>query len=71
MVWYNWQSFNFEKYNLPREVATPGQLLMYPVEIQQNGTLSNLPRFTSFPDFPEAAKIFGTKSAVLPEKITT
>ena len=71
MTWYNWQSYNYEKYNLPREIPTPGQLLTYPVLIQPDGTMENLPNFTSFPDFPSSAQVFGTKSAMIPEKITT
>merc|ERR1719187_1014863 len=71
MTWYNWQSFNWEVYNLPQNVETRGQLLMYPVLIQPDGRMENLPNFTSFPDFPSSAKVFGTKSGLIPEKITT
>ena len=105
MTWHNWQSYNWEKYNLPREVPPPGQLLMYPVMVQviilfltyytllqlditeflitttlnnptlfflqPNGKLENLPNFASFPDYPSTAKVFGAKSGMIPEKVTT
>lgn len=73
MCWFNWQSYNFEAYGLPQEQLPPGHLLMYPYKVEQNGEIGNLtnPNFPSFPDYPSTAKIFGGKSAMLHEKITT
>jgi len=71
MCWYNWQSYNFEKYGLPQEQLPPGQLLLYPIQVEQNGDIKNLPDFKSFPDYPSTAKVFGSKSAMIPDKITT
>jgi len=71
MCWYNWQSYNFEKYGLPQEQLPPGQLLLYPIQVEQNGDIRNLPDFESFPDYPSTAKVFGGKSAMIPDKVTT
>lgn len=71
MAWYNWQSYNYDQYGLSPDVPTPGQLLMYPVRIEQDGAMNNLDGFVTFPDYPAAAKVFGTKSAMIPIKITT
>jgi hypothetical protein len=30
-----------------------------------------VPGFVSFPDYPSSAKVFGSKSGMIPEKITT
>jgi len=71
MAWHNWQSYNFDAYGLPQESPPPGKMLLYPIEVQQNGSINNLPNFKSFPDYPSSAKVFGTKSNVIPEKVTT
>jgi len=73
MCWFNWQSYNFEKYGLSQDQLPPGQLLLYPIRVEQSGEIGTLmnPNFTSFPDYPSTAKIFGGKSALLPEKVTT
>lgn len=71
MCSYNWQSYNYEAYGLPQDVPPPGHLLLYPVQVDANGNISNIDRFTSFPDYPSTAKIFGGKSGMIPEKITT
>ena len=31
---YNWQAYNYDKYNFPQHVAPPGQLLTYPIQVQ-------------------------------------
>jgi len=73
MCWYNWKSYNYEQYGLPQEELPPGHLLLYPYKVEQNGEIGPLtnPSFNSFPDYPSSAKIFGGKSAILHEKITT
>jgi phospholipase D1/2 len=50
-------------------VNMPGHLLSYPVQIDQDGTVSNLPGLEHFPD--TQAKILGTKSDTLPSILTT
>jgi len=71
MADYNWQSYNFDAYNLPQDPAPPGSLLMYPIQVDAGGNVSNRDMFSSFPDYPNTAKIFGSKSQMIPEKITT
>jgi len=71
MSWFNWQSYNFEKYGLPQETPPPGKLLLYPMEVSPSGEISNIDQFRSFPDYPETAKVFGGKSGMIPEKVTT
>lgn len=71
MCSYNWKSYNFEEYGLPQDPPPPGHLLLYPIQVDAGGNISNLDKFTSFPDYPSTAKIFGGKSGMIPEKITT
>jgi len=71
MAQHNWQSYNYEQYGLPQDPAPPGNMLLYPMQVDAGGNISNLERFKSFPDYPETAKIFGSKSGMIPEKITT
>ena len=87
MCKYNWKSYNFEEYGIAQDPPPPGHLLLYPIQvskacsktISQNtsiqvdeaGNISNLDRFTSFPDYPSTANIFGSKSSFIPEKVTT
>jgi len=68
---HNWKLYNYEKYGQPQEIIPPGQLLTYPIEVSQDGRLSNLDGFKSFPDYPSSALILGSKSNMIPEKITT
>ena len=35
MTDYNWQAYNYDKYNFPQHVAPPGQLLTYPIQVGQ------------------------------------
>ena len=87
MCSYNWKSYNFEAYGIPQDPPPPGHLLLYPIQVNpfmalkyqtflsskvdESGTISNLDRFTSFPDYPPTATIFGSKSGFIPEKVTT
>ena len=50
-------------------VDLPGQLLTYPVVVGRDGSVSELPGFTCFPD--TQAKVSGTLSSTLPEILTT
>jgi len=71
MCWFNWQSYNFDKYGLPQETTPPGQLLLYPIQVSPAGEISNLENFKSFPDYASSAKVFGEKQSFIPEKVTT
>jgi phospholipase D1/2 len=68
---FNWKSYNFDVYGMDQMEPPPGHLLLYPVQIDTNGEMSNLNGFVSFPDYPSTAKVMGGKSAVIPDKITT
>ena len=50
-------------------VDLPGHLLTYPVVVGRDGSVSELPGFTCFPD--TQAKVSGTLSSTLPEILTT
>merc|ERR1711915_1034525 len=72
MSWFNWQSYNYDKYDLYKEVLPPGKLLLYPIQVSHYGEVTNLDKFKSFPDYPEDAKVMGGKSGVsLLDKVTT
>lgn len=49
----------------------PGQLLAYPLNVLQDGSLENLEGIQSFPDWPQTAKIVGKMHAMIPQKLTT
>jgi len=68
---FNWQSYNFEVYGMDQMEAPPGHLLLYPVQVETSGEMSNLNNFVSFPDYPSTAKVMGGKTALIPDKITT
>jgi len=68
---HNWKSYNYDYYGLPQDTTPPGLLLTYPVTVLPDGRLAPLEGFESFPDYPTTAKVFGSKSAMIPEKITT
>jgi len=68
---YNWEKYNYDFYGHPESDLPPGLLLTYPVKITADGKMENLPGFKSFPDYPSTAQVFGGKSAMIPEKITT
>jgi len=71
MAEYNWELYNFDKYGRDENILPPGNLLPYPVQIQPDGRMTNLEGFRSFPDYPSSAQVFGSKSNMIPEKITT
>jgi len=68
---FNWKSYNFDVYGLDQMEPPPGHLLLYPVQVEMNGEMTNRDNFVSFPDYPSTAKVMGGKSAVIPDKITT
>lgn len=50
-------------------VDMPGHLLSYPIVVNQDGSVTNIPGLECFPD--TQAKILGTKSDTLPSILTT
>jgi len=71
MTDYNWELYNYDYYGRDENILPPGNMLTYPVKISPDGRMSNLEGFKSFPDYPSTAQVFGSKSAMIPEKITT
>ena len=63
--------FNWQQYCGPEGSTTPGQVLCYPLNILQDGTIKTLDGVEEFPDFPSGSKIVGTISSVIPQKVTT
>ena len=62
---------NWRMYNGPVGSSTPGNLLVYPINVMPGGGLENLPDVSHFPDFPGDCRVMGKKSAMLPQKLTT
>ena len=70
MAAYNWQIYSSEAQPGDYPV-TPGQLLAYPLNILNDGSIEYLEGISSFPDFPSSAKIMGKTNPMIPEKLTT
>jgi len=64
-------SYNWQMYTGPDGSVTPGQILPYPLDVQQDGDLRYLNNIEIFPDFPPGSKIMGTLSSFIPQKVTT
>jgi phospholipase D1/2 len=47
----------------------PGHLIPYPIQVEDDGSISELPGFALFPD--TTAPVSGAKSTMLPMKLTT
>ena len=70
MAAYNWQVYSAE--TQPGDCpVTPGQLLAYPLNILNDGSIEYLENISSFPDFPSSAKIMGKTNPMIPVKLTT
>ena len=67
MAKYNWDQYSNESYG----ITTPGQVLCYPLDILPDGRIGDLGGMTTFPDFGPNAKIKGTVSSFIPQKVTT
>ena len=67
MAWYNWEQYIKEGAG----ITTPGQVLWYPLNVSQDGTISPFDGISTFPDFGPNAKITGTVSTFIPQKVTT
>jgi phospholipase D1/2 len=66
MAWHNWQ-----QYIGPDGSTTPGKILFYPLDVQQDGSIKTWPDYPEFPDFPPGSKIMGQVSSMIPQKVTT
>jgi len=60
----NWQDFTSGD-----DVRMTGHAVPYPIDVQDDGTITDLPGYTNFPD--TSAAIAGNKSNYLPMKLTT
>ena len=67
MAWYNWEQYTKEG----EGITTPGQVLWYPLNVSQDGSISPFDGVSTFPDFGSNAKITGTVSTFIPQKVTT
>jgi len=70
MAAYNWQIYSSET-QVGDYPVTPGQLLAYPLNVLNDGSIEYLETISSFPDFPSSAKIMGKTNPMIPEKLTT
>lgn len=70
MALYNWQVYSSDP-AAGQPARTPGQILSYPLNVLQDGSLETLPDMATFPDFGNGAKVVGGVSAVIPQKVTT
>ena len=62
---------HWQEYTEPPGTKTSGQMLPYPLNVMPDGSLEYLDGFKTFPDFKAGAKVKGTLSAVIPQKVTT
>jgi phospholipase D1/2 len=67
LAYINWQQYTASQ---PGSQTT-GQMLPYPLNVMPDGSLEYLEGFKTFPDFKQGAKVKGTPSAVIPQKVTT
>lgn len=67
MAWHNWQQYISDDAN----ATTPGQVLCYPLNVLNDGSIQTLEGVSTFPDFPPGSKVMGKLSAVIPQKVTT
>jgi len=66
MAFHNWK-----QYCGPDGSSTPGQILCYPLNVLQDGTIETLDGVKEFPDFPPGSRVMGQVSAMIPQKVTT
>ena len=66
MAFHNWK-----QYCGPDGSSTPGQILCYPLNVLQDGTIETLDDVKEFPDFPPGSRVMGQVSAMIPQKVTT
>ena len=70
MAAYNWQIYSAEV-QMGDYPVTPGQLLSYPLNVLNDGSVECLENISSFPDYPSSAKIKGKTNPMIPVKLTT
>jgi len=59
---------NWQQYIAPEVTDMTGHLIRYPLKIEINGTITNLPGFNTFPDV--GGKIMGSNQENLPDDLT-
>lgn len=59
---------NWQQYIAPEVTDLRGHLIRYPLKIEDNGVITNLPGFNTFPDV--GGKIMGTNIETLPDDLT-
>lgn len=59
---------NWEQYNAPEVTDMTGHLIRYPLKIEDDGTIRNLPGVETFPDV--GGKIMGSNQEKLPDDLT-
>jgi len=61
---------NWQQYVAPEVTDMKGHLLRYPLKIEDDGTVTNLPGYETFPDV--GGKIMGCSSGmIMPDDLTT
>ena len=62
--------FNSQAYSMEFwEGRMPGHLIPYPIRVEDDGSIAELPEAPMFPD--TSAPVAGSKSTMLPMKLTT
>ena len=59
---------NWEQYAAPEITDMRGHLIRYPLKIEDNGDVTNLPGFQTFPDV--GGKIMGSNQQSIPDDLT-
>lgn len=59
---------NWQQYAAPEVTDMTGHLIRYPLRIETNGSITNLPGFETFPDV--GGKIMGSNQENLPDDLT-
>ena len=62
---------NWKQYMGPPGSHTPGQIVRYPLDVLEDGTIQNLEDCSTFPDFEAEALIMGKEWSKNPNKILT
>lgn len=60
---------NWEQYAAPQITDMRSHLIRYPLKVEDDGTVTNLPGFITFPDV--GGKIMGSNQPNIPDDLTT
>lgn len=64
----NMAEANWKQYTAPEVTDMRGHLMRYPLKIEDDGTVRNLPGYETFPDV--GGKIMGANQPSLPDDLT-